>query len=76
MPGHSAFNFSGKSLSRISGAIFTANGVVGEAFSYAFFDADFIDGAIRLGQRDGARLIGLDGMPVWHEQAGGDAPVR
>ncbi|MDQ6727758.1 MAG: patatin-like phospholipase family protein [Actinomycetota bacterium] len=48
----------------------------GEAFSYAFFDADFIDGAILLGQRDGARLIGLDGMPVWHEQAGGDAPVR
>lgn len=45
----------------------------GEALSYLFFDADFIDGAIRLGQRDGRRLIGVDGMPVWHHQSG-DVP--
>ena len=39
----------------------------GEVVSYLFFDAEFIEGAIRLGRRDAERSLGPDGAPVWHE---------
>ncbi len=38
-----------------------------ELVSYLFFDAEFIEGAIRLGRRDGERSLGPDGAPVWHD---------
>lgn len=38
-----------------------------ELASYLFFDTDFMDGSIRLGQRDARRSLGPDGAPVWHD---------
>ncbi len=46
-----------------------------ELASYLFFDPDFIDGAIRLGQRDAETLLGPDGGPVWHEVGGAGTPT-
>lgn len=38
-----------------------------ELASYLFFDADFIEGSIRLGRRDAERSLGPGGAPVWHD---------
>jgi NTE family protein len=43
-----------------------------EALSYLFFDPDFLDGAIRLGQRDARRALDASGAPVW-QLTGGSA---
>jgi NTE family protein len=38
-----------------------------ELASYLYFDADFIEGAIRLGRRDAEMSLGPGGAPVWHD---------
>ena len=38
-----------------------------ELLSHLCFDPDFIDGAIRLGQRDGRRAVDAIGVPHWQE---------
>jgi NTE family protein len=38
-----------------------------ELASYLYFDADFIEGSIRLGRRDAEMSLGPGRAPVWHE---------
>lgn len=56
---------------RVIGSILAGDANRAELASYLFFDAEFIDGAIRLGRRDAERSLGPDGAPVWH-RAGTD----
>lgn len=37
-----------------------------DLLSYLFFDHEFIEGAIRLGQHDAQRALDATGQPVWH----------
>ena len=46
-----------------------------ELASYLFLDTDFIEGSIRLGQRDGERSLGHDGAPIWHDPRVAGTPV-
>jgi hypothetical protein len=46
--------------------------------SYLFFDPDFIDESIRLGQRDARRSLDSNGRPAWNTgpTAGIEPPTR
>lgn len=47
-----------------------------EVLSHLFFDADFIDAALRLGQRDAKRAIEKSGSELWTLGSGRPAPAR
>lgn len=52
---------------RALGRILAGDRSRAELASYLLFDAEFIDGAIRLGRRDADRSLGPDLSPVWHD---------